>query len=464
MLDLIIREARIADASDIYEAEIGVKDEKIVQISKKIAERADREIKAKGRLLLPGGIDGHSHYKLPFGGTFSADDYENGTKAAAFGGITTGIDFAYPRNGSPPFKSMVEWRKRGDSDVVIDYTTHSVITGFDEKTPFEIKKLFEYGVISYKLYMTYRKEGLMVDDGVILEVFKEVRRNGGIVGVHCENNSIIEHLQAKFLSEGKTSAKYHAKSRPDFVEGEAAERVIRLAQVTEADVYVAHTSTKYAVESVKAARERGQHVYAETVPHYLIFTDDVYERKDAMNFVMSPCIKGARDREGLWQGLAAGLIHTVGSDHCPFDSKQKAMGKNDFTKIPNGVPGTEVIIPILYSEGVGKNRITLNQLVRVTSYNPAKIFGLYPRKGTIDVGSDADFVIIDPKKRVRLSADNLHTKIDYSIYDNLTVTGYPVMTISRGEVICEDGQFLGKKGRGRWLKTNPYPKGYPELN
>jgi len=463
LLDIVVKNGTIASASEVYTGDIGIKDGKIYAIGKSIDEQASRKLDATGKIVCPGGIDTHAHFHLPFMGTFSADDYDDGTRAAAFGGITSYIDFVYPVKGRSFVEDFRLWKQNEDKKTYLDYSSHMVVTRFNSEVRREMAQLVRLGVISFKMYMPYRKEGLMVDDAVIYATLKRARELGGVVGIHCENAAVVEYLTDYYLSRGKRAAKCHAYTRPSFVEGEAIRRAIDLSTSVDGNLYIPHMSTRMGVEAVSRARAEGYHVYAETTPHYLTFTDSVYNRRDAAHFVMSPCIKASSDREALWRGLIEGNIHFIGSDHCPFTSEQKAMGKDDFTKIPNGVPGIEVIVPILYSKGVVERRISLNQFVRLTSTNAAKFFGLYPRKGSLSVGSDADVILIDPKKRVRLSKENLHSKIDYSIYDDVTVTGFPVVTISRGEVICEEGEFSAERGRGRFIKRIPHASGHPSL-
>jgi dihydropyrimidinase len=345
-----------------------------------------------------------------------------------------------------------KWQQKADPKACIDYALHVTVTEVNESTLSEIKKVIEYGIPSFKLYMTYRREGLLLDDASIYRVMQEVAKYGGLVGLHCENNDLIEYFTNTLLKEGNRQPRYHQKAKPSIVEGEAVRRALTLAEYAGANMYVVHTSSRLGREAVRDARQREIPAFAETCPHYLVFTDEVYARPDGINFVMSPPIKKEEDRAALWQGLSRGDVKTVGSDHACFTSEQKLVGRDDFTKIPNGVAGTEVIIPILYSEGVRKEIISLNRLVQVTSYNPARLFGLWPQSGTIAVGSDANLVVFEPEKSVRLTADNLHSKIDHSIYENYTCHGYPVITISRGEIIHEHGNFNAKKGRGRFLK------------
>ncbi len=460
LLDLIVNNAKIVTESQVFDGSIGIQGDKIAHISGTIEEGANRVIDAKGKLLLPGLIDGHTHMEMPFMGTVSSDDFYQGTVAAACGGVTTIVDFAVQPRGGTILDTYDMWRKKADPKVCVDYALHMIIRDFNETNRKQIRNLIEEGVTSFKLFMAYKKE-LYLDDGAIYSIMDEVVKYGGLVGLHCENADLIECFAARLLSEGKVEAEYHAKSRPALVEAEAVQRGIRLAEMSGSPMYVVHMSTGLARDEIKESADRGLPVYSETCPHYLTFTEEAYKRPNGNRYIMSPPLRSDEDRTKLWQGLANGFIKTVASDHVCFNSNQK--NQPDFTKVPNGVIGTEMILPILYSGGVGKGILPLTRLVQATSYNPSKLFGLYPKKGAIAVGSDADFVLLDPNKRVRLSVDNLHSNIDYSIYEDVTVTGYPVLTVSRGEIVYEDGQFIGKRGKGQFVKGKAFPVKRPDL-
>jgi dihydropyrimidinase len=450
-MDLVVKNARVVTGSDTFESDIGVDGGKISAISPHLAPSGAKVYDARGKIVIPGGIDAHTHMELPVMGTSSADDFYSGTVAASCGGITTIVDFVDPRQGQTMLEAFDDYRKKADEKVAIDYGLHMMLKRQSMGELAMIPELLRRGVPSFKVYTAYKKRGLMLDDPEILRVMEEVARIGGLVAVHAESESIIERLIQENVSAGNTTPIYHAKSRPPAAEAEAISRVTRLAQEAGSRAYIVHLSSRAGKEEVERARTRGAETFAETCPHYLVLTDEVYARSDGRNFVMSPALKGTQDRAALWEGLkAGGVIETVGSDHCPFTKAEKDWGRDDFTKIPNGVPGTEVIVPLLYSEGVRKGRMTISDLVRVTSWNPAKRFGLDGSKGRIAVGWDADFVVIDPNKRVRLTAEALHSRIDYSIYDDITTEGYPVLTVSRGEVVMEEGTFIGERGRGRF--------------
>jgi dihydropyrimidinase len=451
-VDLLIKNAKVVTSSEAFESNIGIENGKIVSLSPHLEAQEAEIYDASGKIVVPGAIDAHTHMELPVMNTTSADDFYSGTMAAVCGGTTTIIDFVDPKTGQTMLAALADYRSRADQEVTTDYGLHMV---FKEQSLAEIDRIpaiIEQGVPSFKLFTAYRARGLMLEDADIRRVMKEAAGAGGLAAVHAESETIIQGLIQENLSAGNTGAKYHALSRPAAAEAEAISRVARLAQSVSASLYIVHLSSRAGKEEVERARAEGVNIFAETCPHYLVLTDRVYERADGRNFVMSPALKKAEDRAALWQGLRpGGVVETVGSDHCPFTSAQKDFGKEDFTKIPNGVPGTEVIIPLLYSEGVKKGRISIFDMVRVASDAPARHFGLYPSKGSIAAGADADLVVIDPGKRVRLTSDVLHTRIDYSVYDHITTEGYPVLTVSRGEVVMEDGAFVGRKGRGRFV-------------
>jgi dihydropyrimidinase len=455
-----VRNAKIVTASETLESDIGVEGGKIVGISRHLDGGAERVYDAAGKIVVPGAIDGHTHMEFPFMGATSADDFYTGTVAASCGGTTTIIDFVLPKPGQRILDALDDYRSKADPKVVTDYALHMIFKQENMGDLEQIPEVVSQGVPSFKVFTTYRKEGLMIDDVGCFKVMRQVGNAGGLVAVHAENNGVVENLVESNLQEGRTEAKYHALSKPALAEAEAVWRVGHLAQAVGTPVYIVHLSSKPGKEAVELQRAQGTNIFAETCPHYLVLTDEMYETPNGRNVVMSPPLRGKEDCAALWEGLrSGGGVETVGSDHCPFTSEQKDLGRADFTKIPNGVPGTEAIIPILYSEGVSKGRISIFDMVRATSYAPARHFGLYPLKGSLMVGSDADFVVIDPEKKVRMTSDVMHTKIDYSIYDHITTQGYPVLTLSRGEVVMENGEFIGTKGHGRFVprKITPAP-------
>ncbi len=446
---LVIKNGKIATASEIFEADIGIEDGKIVAIARDL--KGEEVIDAGGKIVMPGMIDGHTHMAMPFMGTFSSDDFETGTKAAAFGGVTTIINFAIQEKGKGLKDAIEVEDSKAKGKAFIDYAFHVAITDMREDVLAEIPEVMKNGVTSFKLFMTY--EGLMVTDDVLLEVLDVVTKNGGLVGVHAENYYIIKFLTKRLLAEGKTDPIYHAYSRPNCCEEEAVNRACIITQIVNGRLYVVHLSTAEGLERIEEFQKRGVRVYAETCPQYLLLDEELYKEPDfgGAKYVMSPPLRREKDRRALWDGIRRGTIQLIGSDHCPFFMEQKEMGKDDFTKIPNGAPGVETTLPLLFSEGVVKGRITLNRLVEVFSTNPAKLYGMYPKKGTIAIGSDADIVILDPKKEVTLSVDMLHQNVDYTPYEGWKVKGYPVVTIVRGKVVCEEGEFYGEKGYGEFV-------------
>jgi len=463
LLDLLVRGGRVVTEQAVFEADVGIEDGKVVSVSRSSTPGAGRTIDATGKLVLPGAIDPHTHLNntYPFYGVKREEDFESASIAAACGGVTTFIDFASqvtvsdnPRRCKTLFETVGEWRSNADPKVSVDYSLHVIVKEVNETTLDEIPKLIQYGVPSFKVYMAYN--ALRLDDGGIFSVMKQCGGHGGLVGVHCENKEIDELLEEKYRRQGKATAEFFAASHPAFSEAEAIQRSSILAQYANCPMNVVHLSTALGLEQVRAARRKGMQVFAETCPHYLTLTDEVYTGPNAINYRVSPPIRGKQDRAALWQGIVSGDIMTIGSDHVCFTRKQKELGLKDFTRAPPGLSGIEVLLTLAYSEGVSKRIIDISNLVQITSANTAKLFGLYPLKGIVGVGADADLVIFDPERRVRLTSDVLHSRSDHSIYEDITVNGYPSVTLSRGEVVFEEGQFAGKSGRGRFLQRRPF--------
>jgi dihydropyrimidinase len=457
-LDLIIKNGQIITALDSYVADVGVKGEKIVSIAKELqADSGTRVIDAKGKYVFPGCIDVHVHLQLPFSGTISADDFENGTKAAACGGVTTVIDFAIQTKGHSIMEAIEARRKEADPKVCIDYGLHAAITDWNKNTQAEIKQVIDYGIPTFKMFMIYKNEGWMADDGMLFNALEETSKYGGHIGVHAESAFVLEMLIERYAKEKEKWGAYgHTLSRPCFTEEEAVIRAIKWAEVTGGQLYIVHMSTGESADAVRAAKQKGVRVYAETCPQYLLLDDEVFKRKDGHLFATCPQVKKPHDRERLWQALIKGDVQVIATDTCTFDTKQKAMWKGDFRKIPFGLPGVENMVPLMYTEGVGEGRFSVNHLVKLVSTNPAKLFGMFPTKGTIAVGSDADLVIFDPEKKVTLHVSDLQTNCDWSPYEGWKLVGYPTTTISRGSIIVENGKFIGDVGHGRFLKRKPY--------
>ena len=450
----LITNGTIVTAVDQYEGDVLVEDERIAAIGLRLDIRADKSIDATGKYVLPGGVDVHTHLDMPFGGTTSADDFESGTIAAAFGGTTSIVDFAIQYKGQTLHHAWETWMRKAESKAVIDYGFHMIMTDLNDQTEQEMDALVCQGVTSFKLFMAYRGV-FMLDDGSIFKALLRTGKNGGMICMHAENGDVIDVLVQRALRAGQTAPKYHALTRPARAEAEATHRAIALAEIADVPVYIVHLSAAEALEMVAEARDRGLPAYAETCPQYLFLSDDNYEEPDfgGAKYVMSPPLREKAKQAQLWQGLAFNDLQCISTDHCPFCMKeQKELGRGDFSKIPNGAPGIETRMSLVYDGGVREGRISLNRFVELISTSPAKIFGLFPRKGTIAPGSDADIVIFDPNRTVTLAAKTLHMKVDYNPYEGRRVTGAADTVLSRGRVVIENGQFAGRAGQGSFLK------------
>jgi len=449
MMDLIIKNGTIITAAETCQADVGIAGGKISVIGQDLRLKAREMIDASQLFVLPGAIDAHVHLQTPVGNTVSADSYETGTRAAACGGVTTVFDFAVQAKGQGLLEDAKEKISSFSPQACIDFAFHTVVTDIESATEDEIKKSIEFGITSYKLYMVYKD--LMVDDGILFEMLEKSRRTGVLVAVHAENPAIIERRINRFIKAEKTGAWYHYESRPEFVEADAVKRAVHLAKAAGSKLYIVHLACKEGLEEVTRARKEGYGIYAETCPHYLAFTNEVYRREDGRNFVCSPAIKGAESREALWDGIRWGDISTVATDHCPFRSFEKDFGKDDFTKIPNGCMGTETMFPYMLGEA-NKGRISFRKAVELCCTNPAEIFGCAPQKGTIAVGSDADIVLYDPNRNVTITKENMHSNTDHTIWEGYEMNGYPVMTFSRGRVAYKNGKFTGEPGWGQFVR------------
>ena len=447
----LIKNGTVVTPVSMFKADVLVKDGIIQAIGKDLCADGVEIIDAEGKYVLPGAIDVHTHMALPFGGTIAVDDFAEGTKSAAFGGITTIIDFAIQPKGQSLAETVAKRREEADSKVYIDYGLHVAITDLTDAIMEEMIDIIKDGIPTFKLFMTY--PGLAVDDYTLFHALKKASENGGMIGVHAENMNLIVKNTEALLARGYTEPYYHAVSRPEYVESEAIGRAIMWAAETGSKLYVVHLSTEKGLNLIKDARSRGEKVLCETCPQYLLLTEESYKEPGfaGAKYVMSPPLRHTSDNEALWEGLSSGDVQWVGSDHCPFTMEQKGLGKDSFAKIPNGAPGVETSLMLLYSEGVRKGRITLNKLVEVLCYNPSKLFGL-SSKGAVEVGKDADIVLLDPDKKMTLSVSTLHSLSDYTPFDGLEVTGVPVMTMSKGKIICDNGVFKGENGWGKYLK------------
>jgi len=461
-LRTVIRGGTVVTATDRYRGDVLIEDEKIAAITNGgqtpfSSGTFDRTIDATGRFVIPGGIDVHTHLDMPFGGTTSADDFESGTTAAAHGGTTSVVDFAIQYRGQTLRHALDAWMAKADGKAAIDYGFHMIVTELTDSVEREMDVLVREGVTSFKLFMAYPGV-FMLDDASIFRALLRTRENGGTICMHAENGGVIDVLVKKALAEGKTAPKYHALTRPARAEAEATHRAIALAEMAGVPIYVVHLSAAEALEMVTAARDRGLPAYAETCPQYLFLSYENYEEPGfaGAKYVMSPPLRPKETQEKLWRGLAGGDLQAVSTDHCPFCMKeQKELGRDDFSKIPNGAPGIETRMSLVFDGGVRTGKISMNRYVELTSTSPAKIFGLFPRKGTIAPGSDADVVVFDPEKKQTLSAKTLHMKVDYNPYEGREVTGAAETVLSRGHVIVENGKFVGRAGAGSFLKRNP---------
>ena len=457
--DTLIVNGTVATASDTFQADVGIESGKITAIGKPLPQaNAAKIIDAAGKLVLPGGIDVHTHLDMPFGGTTSADDFETGTRAAAFGGTTTIIDFAIQGKEQSLRTAFDTWMKKAEARATIDYAFHCIITDLPDARLEEMNLMVREGVTSFKLFMAYPGV-LMLDDASIFKALRASAKNGAMVCMHAENGSAIDVIVKQALAEGKTAPKYHALTRPTTAEAEAVGRAVALAEMAGAPLYIVHLSCFDALEKVREARDRGLPVFAETCPQYLYLSLENMDEPgfEGAKYVFTPPLREKWNQEKLWTGLKHDQLSVVSTDHCPFCFKeQKELGKDDFTKIPNGGPGIEHRMSLIYSGGVADGRFNVNRFVELTATTPAKLFGLYPRKGTIAVGSYADVVIFDPKRKHTISAKTHHMRVDYSMFEGITVTGMPDVVMSRGKVLVQGNEFFGKAGSGNFVKRATY--------
>ncbi len=457
-MDIKIVNAQVITATDAFKGEIGIQKGKITEISRKVTGKADTVIDAKGKYVFPGAIDIHTHLDMPFMGETSSDDFETGTIAAAFGGTTAIVDFAIQGKGMRLRDAFETWMNKAKDKAVIDYGFHVAICDLNDDVLAEIPEMVKEGVTSFKCFLAY-KGALMIDDGALFRILQKAHGSGALVMIHAENGDIIDILVSDMIKNGKTEPKYHALSRPPEAEGEATGRGIAVAQMAGAPIYIVHLTCREALEKVKAARDAGFPAYAETCPQYLLLSYKNYEEPDfnGAKYVMSPPLRSKEDQAALWKALQMGDLQVVSTDHCPFNFKgQKELGRDDFSKIPNGAPGIENRVSLLFSEGVLKKRITLHRFVEIVSTAPAKLFGMFPNKGTIAVGSDADLVIFDPKKPFTITAETNHQNVDYTPYEGLKGKGVVETVISGGRIVIADGKCLASPGSGQYIRRKPF--------
>jgi len=480
-MDTIVRGGTVVTASDQYVADIGIEDGVITRIGRDLlgdlgvdasgggatgrvtepAGNGPRVIDATGTLVIPGAIDAHVHLDMPFGGTVTSDDYETGTIAGVCGGVTTIVDYCLQSVGGSLAEALETWHGKGEGKAVIDYGFHIAVTDLNPTVMAELPTVVGQGVTSIKCFMAY-KGVFQIPDDTLFQLLEQARELGALVNVHAENGDVIDVLTKRFIAEGLLSPWYHRASRPPEVEGEATGRAIALAELARAPLNVVHVTCHQALEKIEAARDRGSEIYGETCPQYLLLNEEQYHETDwdgfgGAKYVMSPPLRARSNNDILWRALAQGNLQTLMTDHCSFRMRdQKARGRDDFSKIPNGAPGIETRLPIAYSEGVRKGHFSLQTMVAQLSTNAARLYGMYPQKGTIGVGSDADLVLLDPAKRVTLSAKTLNQDTDYTPFEGLECTGAPVLTLSRGDVIAVDGTFTGQRGRGKFLRRGAH--------
>lgn len=451
-MSILIKNGRVVTAAESYIADVYIEGEKIIAIGRGLTHKANKEIDATDKLVFPGGIDPHVHLDMPFMGTYSSDDYETGTRAALFGGTTMVIDFILQTQGDTLRNALKTWQKKSQGKAIGDYSYHMAVTDFNDKVAKEVVQMIEEeGISSFKTFMAY-KGALMIDDGQMVQLMKVVKKHGGIVTVHATNGDMIDSLIAKNRAEGNLSPLYHYLSQPEVTEAEASARFTDMLDYTGCPGYIVHMTCEGALNAVRHATKRNQKVFVETCTQYLLLDASLYEKDfEGAKWVMSPPLREKKDQKALWSGINQGLVQVVGTDHCPFMWEQKKMGKDDFSKIPNGHPAIEHRMDLLYSEGVHKGNISLTKYVEVSSTNAAKIFGMYPRKGTIAIGSDADIVIFDPRKEHTISVESHHMNVDYSAYEGQKVMGKTETVILRGEIAIENDSCKLKAGHGQFI-------------
>ena len=456
MPSVLIQHGTVVNANATMKADVLIEGAVIKETRAGIPpSAAETVVDATGLLLLPGGIDAHTHLDMPFGGTNSADDFLTGTRAAAIGGTTSIVDFAIQARGTKMRTALDTWWKKAEGKVCIDYGLHMIVTDLPDAGLEDMDDLIREGVASFKLFMAYPNV-LMVDDATIFKAMRQTAKNGALICMHAENGSVIDVIVQQALAEGKTAPIYHALTRPTVAEAEAVHRAIAMAEMAGVPVYIVHLSSEDALNQVREARDRGLPAFAETCPQYLLLSleDNMVDKGwEGAKYVFTPPLREKRNQPKLWEGLRQDNLQVVSTDHCPFCFEdQKALGKSDFTKIPNGGPGIENRLQLLYHHGVGSGNMTLNRFVELVSTAPARIFGMYPKKGVLASGSDADIVLWDPDASHTISAATHHMRVDYSMFEGFKVRGNARDVYSRGELIVSKGQFIGKPGRGEYLR------------
>ncbi|NJP40597.1 dihydropyrimidinase [Oscillospiraceae bacterium HV4-5-C5C] len=452
-MDLLIKNGTLISSQGKIKADLAVDGEKISAVAQSIPTgSAKKVIDADGLFVLPGAIDAHTHLAMPFGGTISSDDYFAGTRAAACGGTTTVFDFAMQDFGEKLTDTVLRRNALAAPQAAVDYAFHVAIKDLRDDLIHSLREAVDFGVPSFKVFMVY---DFGVSDGDMLQILQEARACGALISVHAENREVIASRVSQYLAEGHGSAWYHYLSRPEFVEAEADERAIRWAREADTPLYIVHLANREGVKIVEKARAEGLTVYAETCPQYLEFTCDVYKRPDGRNFVCSPPMKGQASQDELWAAINRGVISTIATDHCPFQSYEKDWGKDDFTKIPNGCAGVENMFPYMLSKA-GEGRVSYEKVIELCCENPARIFGCQT-KGVLAPGKDADIVLYDPQQDFTITQDKMHSDCDHTIWEGVSLHGYPLQTYSRGRLVYDRGSFVGQEGWGKLLKRRLQP-------
>src|ERR1700734_3433671 len=446
---------KVVTAEQTFAADVLIDGSTIREVRAGIHPQGHTTVDATGLLVLPGGIDAHTHLDMPFGGTTSADDFESGTRAAAIGGTTTIVDFAIQAKGTKMRTALDTWWKKAEGKACIDYGLHMIVTDLGTSGLEDMDDMVREGVASFKLFMVYPNV-LMVDDATIFKAMRQTAKNGALICMHAENGSVIDVIVQQALAEGKTAPIYHALTRPTKAEAEAVHRAIAMAEIAGVPIYIVHLSSEDALNQVREARDRGLPAFAETCPQYLLLSLEEtmsHNSFEDAKWVFTPPLREKKNQPKLWDGLKDDHLQVVSTDHCPFCFEdQKVLGVNDFTKIPNGGPGIENRMQLIHHNGVNAGKISLNRFVEITATAPARIFGMYPKKGTISPGSDADLVLWDPNAEHTISAKTHNMRCDYSMFEGFKVRGNAKQVYSRGELIVENGKYLGKAGRGAYLR------------
>lgn len=454
----IVKNGMLVTPDGVFKSDIMIEGEQIKEIGLGLMDGEAAYIEAEGKYVIPGGVDVHTHMDLQAGASRAVDDFYDGTVAAACGGTTSIVDhMAFGPAGCNLHHQLNVYHGLADGKAVIDYGFHGTAQHLNQEILDELKSMITDGVSSIKVYLTY---DFRLNDGEVLQILTRMGELGGVTAFHCENHEVLEYYRRTFRENGQTEPIYHAKSRPNLAEAEAVARVLKLARLAkDAPVYIVHLSCKESLMAVKEARREGQkNIYVETCPQYLTLTEEKYLDRDGLKYIMSPPLRSKEDCDALWAGLAEGDIQVVGTDHCPFNyGKEKQLGKDDFIKCPNGAPGVEERIPLLFSEGVMKNRISLSRFVEVSCSNPAKIYGLYPAKGNLQPGADGDLAVIDPRGSCMITHDRMHSAADYTTYEGIEIRGTVDLVMSRGKIVAEGNRFTGERGAGRFIRRKPHP-------